>query len=447
MTITPELATFLMLGGVFVAVLTGFPFALGIGTMGLVIGSLIFGFPSTLELYYGRIFAQLTNYTLLAVPLFAFMGNMLERSGITENLFEALYVWLGRLRGGLAIATILIGTILAACVGVIAASVTTLSLLALSPMITRGYDKPLACGTVCAGGTLGILIPPSIMLVVYGPAAGVSVGRLFFGAFMPGFLLSFLYCAYIIIYCLIKKDAGPAVPPKEIQGIPLSRKLSMLFVSLLPPVILIVAVLGSIFFGIAAPTEAAAVGAFAATVLAVFYRKFSWDVLKGAAVDTIRLSGMVYLILAMATAYVGVFLRAGCGDVVGNIILATPGGRWGAFAVIMVIAFFLGMFIDWIGIVLLFVPIVTPLAVKMGFNPIWFALMICINLQMSFLTPPFAYAIFFLKGTAPKELGIETMDIIRGVIPFIILIVICLALCIAFPQIILWLPSKMAAIG
>jgi len=444
MTLTPEVTTILMLGGVFVAVLTGFPFALGIGTMGLFIGSLVFGVPSTLELYYGRIFAQLTNYTLLAVPLFAFMGNMLERSGITEGLFDALYVWLGKLRGGLAVATILIGTILAACVGVIAASVTTLALLALAPMITRGYDKALATGAVCAGGTLGILIPPSIMLVVYGPAAGVSVGRLFFGAFFPGFLLSALYCGYIIIYCLVNKKAGPPVPEEEVKGIPISKKLFMLFFSLLPPLILILAVLGSIFFGIAAPTEAAAVGAFAATVLAIIYRKFSWDILKGVAIDTIRLSGMVYLIIAMATAFVGVFLRAGCGDVVGNIIMGAPGGRWGAFLIIMVVAFFLGMFIDWIGIVLLLVPIVTPIAVNLGFDPIWFAMMICVNLQMSFLTPPFAYAIFFVKGSAPPELGIETTDIIRGVIPFVILIMVSLLLCVFFPQIILWLPSRMA---
>jgi len=444
MTLTPEVTTILMLGGVFVAVLTGFPFALGIGTMGLFIGSLVFGVPSTLELYYGRIFAQLTNYTLLAVPLFAFMGNMLERSGITEGLFDALYVWLGKLRGGLAVATILIGTILAACVGVIAASVTTLALLALAPMVTRGYDKALATGAVCAGGTLGILIPPSIMLVVYGPAAGVSVGRLFFGAFFPGFLLSALYCGYIIIYCLVNKKAGPPVPEEEVKGIPISKKLFMLFFSLLPPLILILAVLGSIFFGIAAPTEAAAVGAFAATVLAIIYRKFSWDILKGVAIDTIRLSGMVYLIIAMATAFVGVFLRAGCGDVVGNIIMGAPGGRWGAFLIIMVVAFFLGMFIDWIGIVLLLVPIVTPIAVNLGFDPIWFAMMICVNLQMSFLTPPFAYAIFFVKGSAPPELGIETTDIIRGVIPFVILIMVSLLLCVFFPQIILWLPSRMA---
>jgi len=444
MTLSPEIITVLMLGGVFVAVLTGFPFALGIGTMGLFIGSLVFGLTSTVNLYYGRIFAQLTNYTMLAVPLFAFMGNMLERSGITDGLFDALYVWLGKLRGGLAIATILIGTILAACVGVIAASVTTLALLALTPMVTRGYDKALASGTVCAAGTLGILIPPSIMLVVYGPAAGISVGRLFFGAFFPGFLLSASYCIYIVIYCLINKKAGPPVPEEEIKGIPLSKKFSMLFVSLLPPLILILAVLGSIFFGIAAPTEAAAVGAFAATVLAIIYRKFSWDILKGVAIDTIRLSGMVYLIIAMATAFVGVFLRAGCGDVVGNIILGAPGGRWGAFLIIMVVTFFLGMFIDWIGIVLLLVPIVTPIAAKLGFDPIWFAMMICVNLQMSFLTPPFAYAIFFLKGTASPDLGIETTDIIRGVIPFVILIMVGLVLCVFFPQIILWLPNRMA---
>lgn len=282
------------------------------------------------------------------------------------------------------------------------------------------------------------------MLVVYGPAAGVSVGRLFFGAFFPGFLLSALYCAYIIIYCLVKKDAGPAIPESEVQGISVSKKLSMLFISLLPPVILIIAVLGSIFFGIAAPTEAAAVGAFAATVLAILYRRFSWEVLRGVAIDTVRLSGMVYLIIAMATAFVGVFLRAGCGDVVGNIILAAPGGKWGVFLIIMVVTFILGMFIDWIGIVLLLVPIVTPIAVKVGFDPVWFAIMICINLQMSFLTPPFAYSIFFLKGVAPKELKIETTDIIRGVIPFVLLIMLGLVLCVVFPDIILWLPGLMS---
>ncbi|MBC7332001.1 MAG: TRAP transporter large permease subunit [Synergistetes bacterium] len=443
MNLTPEIVTVLMFSGVFLSVLTGFPFALGIGTMGFAIGTLVFGLPSTMELYYSRIFAQITNYTLLAVPLFVFMGNMLERSGITEKLFETLYILLGRLRGGLAIATVLMGTILAACVGVIAASVTALALLALGPMVKRGYDKALASGTVCAAGTLGILIPPSIMLVVYGPAAGVSVGKLFFGAFFPGFLLSLLYCAYILIYCLINKKAGPAVPPEEIAGISFSTKMKMLSVSLLPPLILILAVLGSIFFGIAAPTEAAAVGAFAATILAIVYRRFSWEVLKSVAIDTVRLSGMVFLILAMASAFVGVFLRAGCGEVVANVIMKSPGGKWGAFIVIMAILFFLGMFIDWLGIVLLLVPIVTPIATKLGFDPIWFAMMVCINLQMSFLTPPFAYAIFFLKGTAPPELGIETGHIIRGVIPFIILIMVGLALCIAFPQIILWLPSKM----
>lgn len=443
MTISPEMATVLMFGGVFLAVITGFPFALGIGTVGFFMGWLLFGLDVTLELYYSRVFDQLINYTLLAVPLFVFMGNMLEKSGITESLFEALYVILGRVRGGLAVATILMGTVLAACVGVIAASVTALALLALGPMVKRGYDKPLACGTVCAGGTLGILIPPSIMLVVYGPAAGLSVGKLFFGAFFPGFLLSALYCIYILIYCKLRPEAGPAIPPEEVRGISTATKVRMLLVSLVPPILIILSVLGTIFFGIAAPTEAAAMGCLATTLLAIAYRRFSFKALMEVAIDTVRLSGMVFLILVMASAFVGVFLRAGCGDVLGNLILSAPVGKWGIFLIIMLMVFFLGMFIDWLGIVLLLVPIVTPIAAKLGFDPIWFAMMICVNLQMSFLTPPFAYAIFFLKGTAPAELNISTEDIIKGVIPFIALIALGLVLCTVFPQIITWLPGKM----
>ncbi len=443
MTLTPEIITLFMIIGLFVAVLTGFPLAIALGAVGLIVGGLVFGGSTVVQLYYGCIFGQLTNYTLLAVPLFVFMGNMLERSGITEGLFDALYIWLGKLRGGLAVAAILIGTILAACVGVIAASVTTLALLAMRPMITRGYNKALASGTVCAAGTLGILIPPSVMLVVYGPAANLSVGKLFFGAFMPGFLLSALYCAYIIIYCLINKEAGPPVPEEEVKSIPISKKLSMLFVSLLPPLILILSVLGTIFFGIAPPTEAAAVGAFAATVLAIIYRKFSWDVLKGVAIDTIRTSGMILLIIAMASSFVAVFLRSGCGEVVASIILRAPGGRWGAFLIIMIITFILGTFMDWVGIILLLVPICRDIVIHLGFDPIWFALMICINMQMLFLTPPYAPAIFFFKAAVPPELGVDIMDMIRGVIPFVIIIMVALVLCAVFPQIILWLPSRM----
>ncbi|MCK4222468.1 MAG: TRAP transporter large permease subunit [Dehalococcoidia bacterium] len=441
---SPEVVTILMFAGVFIGVLLGYPLAIVVGAVGLIVGILLFGGAIVTELYYGRIFKQLTNYVLLAVPLFIFMGTMLERSRVADALYDALYLWFGGFRGGLAVTTILIGTVMAACVGVIAASTTMLALIALPSMVKRGYNKALASGSVCAGGTLGILIPPSIMLVVYGPMSGLSVGKLFFAAFMPGFVLSGLYCGYVIVACLLRPQMGPPVPVEE-RRVPFLQKTRMLLVSLVPPLALILAVLGSIFLGIAAPTEASAVGAFAATILAIAYRRFSFRILKETAFDTARLSAMVLLIASLSFAFVGVFIRAGCGEVVANAILSAPGGRWGAFVVIMFICFVLGMFIDWIGIVFIMVPIITPIVAVLGFDPLWFGMMICINLQMSFLTPPFAYAIFFVKGTAPPELGITTADIIRGVIPFVILIMVGIALCIFFPDIILWLPGKMLA--
>ena len=441
---SPELVTILMFAGILVGVLVGYPLAIVVGAVGLIVGVLLFGGEVLAELYYGRIFKTLTNYVLLAVPLFIFMGTMLERSRVADALYDALYLWFGGFRGGLAITTVLIGTVMAACVGVIAASTTMLALIALPSMVNRGYDRALASGSVCAGGTLGILIPPSIMLVVYGPMSGLSVGKLFFAAFIPGFVLSGLYCAYIIVACLLRPQLGPPVPAED-RNVPFFQKTKLLLVSLVPPMALILAVLGSIFFGIAAPTEASAVGAFAATVLAIAYRKFSFKILKETAFATVRMSAMVLLIASLSFAFVGVFIRAGCGEVVANVILSSPGGRWGAFIVVMFICFILGMFIDWIGIVFIMVPIITPIVPALGFDPLWFGMMICVNLQMSFLTPPFAYAIFFVKGTAPPELGISTADIIRGVIPFVILIMVGIALCIFFPQIILWLPGRMVA--
>jgi tripartite ATP-independent transporter DctM subunit len=439
---SPELVTVLLLGGVMVGVLLGYPLAISVGAVGVVVGFLLFGGNIVAELYYNRVFNQLTNYILLAVPFFVFMGTMMEKSGVAEGLYDALYLWFGGLRGGLAVTTVLIGTLMAACVGVIAASTTMLALIGLPAMMKRGYDKSLATGVVCAGGTLGILIPPSIMLVVYGPMANLSVGKLFFGAFIPGFLLAGLYCVFVIVYCIIRPNAGPPVGIEE-RRVPLGKKTAMLLKSLVPPLAIILAVLGSIFFGIAAPTEAAGVGALASVLLALAYRKLTVRALMDTAFETIKLSGMILLIASLASAFVGVFIRAHCGAVIEEFLLAAPGGVWGSFALVMFLCFILGMFIDWIGIVFIMVPIITPIAVAAGFDPLWFGMMICINLQMSFLTPPFAYAIFFVKAAAPPELGIETHHIIKGVIPFITMIVIGLALCIAFPQIITWLPNQM----
>ena len=440
--INPEVVAVLMLGGIFVGVLLGYPLALSVGGVGIVMAILLFGPKIAGELYYGRFYSGLENYVLLAVPSFIFMGTMLEHSGVAEGMYDALYLSFGGLKGGLAITTILIGTVVAACVGIIGASVTMLALIALPAMINRGYDRSLAAGCVAGGGSLGILIPPSVMLVVYGPMANLSVGKLFFGAFIPGFLLSGLYMAYILIRCAIQPNLAPSVPASE-RNVPASIKLWKLAKSMLPPVILILAVLGSIFFGIAAPTEAAGVGALAATLLAVGYRKLDWHVLKGTAMSTVRTSGMVLLIGAMAFAFVGVFMRANCDEVVTNALLAAPGGKWGAFGIVMLICFMLGFLIDWLGIIFIMVPIVTPIAAAVGFDPLWFAMMICVNLQMSFMTPPFAYALFYIKGAADPKLGLTTANIITGMVPYVFIIMLALALCIAFPQIILWLPGKM----
>jgi tripartite ATP-independent transporter DctM subunit len=367
---------------------------------------------------------------------------MLGYSGITERMFSALYLWLSGFRGGLAITTILLGTILAACVGIIGASVTALAIIALPAMVKRGYSKSFASGAVCAGGTLGILIPPSIMLVVYGPMAALSVGKLFFGAFCPGFMLSAMYCTYVAIHSFLKPHIAPAVPMEE-RAVPWLKKTTDLVTSMAPPAVLILAVLGSIFAGVAAPTEAAAVGALAATLMAVAYRRFSFKVLKDTATETVKVTGMVLLIGATAFAFVGIFIRAGGGDIVEELILGAPGGKWGAFAIIMFIVFLLGYFIDWLGILFIVVPIITPVGEALGFDKLWFAMMICVNLQTSFLTPPFAYAIFYLRGAADPSLGVETGHIIRGVIPYVLIILVGLGLLIAFPQIILWLPGQM----
>lgn len=441
--ISREVLTLLMLGGFFVGVLSGFPLALVIGTVGLAAGILRFGPVTTMELLYSRAAdGALFNYILIAVPLFIFMGLMLERSGIAEKLFDALYTWLGGLRGGLAVIVIMMGTIIAATVGVIAASVTMLAIVSLRPMISRGYSKSLATGAVCAGGCLGILIPPSIMLVIYGPMAQISVGKLFFAAFVPGFILSGMYMTYILLYSFLKPDVAPAVPPEERQASFLNKTWKLLS-ALVPPVILILSVLGVIFFGIASPTEASAIGALSATLLTILYRRFNLKVLLDVATEGFRSVGFIFLIVVMAFGFVGIFIAAGCDRVISSVILSVPGGKWGIFAVVMFICFIMGFFIDWIGIVFILVPIITPIAKTLGFDPIWFAMMICVNLQMSFMTPPFAWAIFFLRGQAPADLGITLTDIIKGVIPYVIMIMICLGLMVAFPQIILWLPNQM----
>ncbi|MCK4723295.1 MAG: TRAP transporter large permease subunit, partial [Dehalococcoidia bacterium] len=316
--LSPEVITVLMMGGIFFGVLTGFPLGLVVGSIGLLVGYGLLG-DAVFEILYGRLYSLAQNYPLLAVPLFTFMGVMLQRSGIAEGLYDALHLWFGGLRGGLAVTTVIFGTILAACLGVITASVTMLTLIALTPMIKRGYDKALGTGAVCAGGTLGILIPPSVMLVIYGPMAMVSVGKLFMAAIFPGLILSFLYCAYILVQCYLHPEKGPAVPIEERQ-VSFALKTKKLIIGLFPPMVLILSVMGSIFAGIAPPTEAASVGAVFAVILAIAYRKFSWGLIKHTALETMRVSAFVLLIGCLSFAFVGIFISAGCGEVVANVI-------------------------------------------------------------------------------------------------------------------------------
>ncbi len=439
--LSPEMVTAIMIGGVFIGVLTGFPLAFIVGGLALFVGFFVFG-AQVIDVIYVRIYGIMTNYIIIAVPLFVFMGVMLERSGIAERLYDALYLWLGGFRGGLAIVTVLMGTVIAATVGIIAASITMLALAVLPSMLKRGYSKSLATGAVTAGGCLGILIPPSIMLVLYGPMAGISVGQLFFGAFLPGFTLSGLYVIYIAIRSYLQPQIAPAVPIED-RKVPFMKKTMMLITSIVPVAILILSVLGVIFFGIAPPTEAAGVGAFMATILTIAYGRFSFTTLKEASLITMRACGFIFMIVTMAVAFSAIFLGGGGREVMSNIILSAPGGKWGVFAVVMLIIFLMGMFIEWIAIVYIMVPIITPIALAAGFDILWFSIMICVNLQMAFMTPPFASGIFICRGACTPELGVSMGDIVKGVLPHVALIILGLTIFTIFPQIITWLPSQM----
>jgi tripartite ATP-independent transporter DctM subunit len=438
---SPEQVVIIMFTVTFIGILSGYPLAVVLGGVAMFVGLIEMG-PMVFIQGMGRIFAQATSYVFLAVPLFIFMGVIVEKSGAAERLFAGLHLAFGKYRGGLAIGAIVMGTIMAATVGVIAASIIMIGLLAIPPMLRRNYDKKLTTGSVLAGGCLGILIPPSVQLVIYGPMAQISVGKLFMGAFGPGLLLSTVYIAYVSILCLLKPQLAPVVSEEE-QQIPVIKKLSIIISSIVPPIFLILAVLGSIFLGIASPTEAAAVGCVAALILAVAYKRANMAMLKDGVLHTLTITCMVYLTAFGAQIFVGVFLKLGGGEVISNMIMAVPGGKWGVFTLIMFIIFLLGFMMSWVGIVLVMVPLITPIAASLGFDPVWFALMVCVNLQMSYMTPPMAPAIFYLQGILRPEWGISTMDIIRGVIPFIIMVMITLVLCIIFPQIITWLPSVM----
>lgn len=433
-----ELIVVLIFIALVIALFMGHPLAFVLGGLAIIMGWTLWG-PECLPFFAGRIFGAMNNYILVAVPLFIFMATFLERSGIAEGLFSGLRYLMGPLKGGVGMAVILVCTIFAACTGIIGASIVAMGLLAAPQMMRHGYQKELTYGTIAAGGSLGILIPPSIMLVIMGDQATLSVGKLFAAAIFPGLLLSALYLIYVAVRCGMHPELGPALSLEERKAVPVKKRLTMSLTSLVPPMVLILGVLGSIFVGVATPTEAAGVGAFLACVMTIAYRRFSWKTFASAVNQTAVTTCMVMIILAVAGCFTGAFLGIGGGQVVTNFVTGLGVGRWGVFALMMLIIIVLGMFLDWVGIVLICFPIFLPLAAQLGFDRLWFVMMIAINLQASFLTPPFGYALFYLKGIAPE--GVTLMHIYRGVIPFIILMVIGLAVAVVFPPLTLWLPS------
>lgn len=426
--------TLLMFGSLLVLLMAGLPLAFVTGGLACVF-LFVLNDAQMLNMVPSRIFPLMTDYQLSAIPLFIFMAAMLERAGLIGEMFEVIYKLLGGLRGGLASATIFASTLLAAMVGIIGAAVVTMGIIALPAMLRRKYDTKIAMGAIMAGGTLGILIPPSILAIIYAVVAEQSVGELFIGSVFPGLMLSSMYIGYVSLRCWINPALGPAIPIDERLS---AREKLKLAGSMMAPIILIVTVLGVIFTGVATPVEAAGIGTFGSFVVAALHRRLDWITVQEACVTTIKATAMVLWIMFGATVFVGLYVFQGGQEFVTGALEATGLGRWGILILMQIILVILGMFLDWVGILLLCVPIFVPIIKTLGFDPLWFGVLYLVNMQMSFLSPPFGYALFYLRGVAPPE--IPMVDIFKAALPFLGIQVIALALCMVFPEIVTWLP-------
>ena len=428
----------IMFVSVFALLLLGYPVAFSIGGVSLIFGLIGFG-PEFFQLLPLRIWGRMTNFTLLAVPLFVYMGVMLERSGLAEELLETMGLVFARIRGGLAISVVIVGALLGASTGIVGATVVTMGLLSLPTMLKQNYSKSLATGTVAASGTLGQIIPPSIVLVLLGDIMNVPIGDLFVGALIPGLILVVLYVIYIFIVATIKPESAPPIPQEVLDGISKADMRKRVMKALVPPLFLIVAVLGSIFAGIASPTEAAAVGAVGASILTAMHGKFNLKTLMEVMKGTTHITCMVFIILVGATT-LGLVFRGLDGDaLIRELILGLPFGKWGILSIVMGIIFIAGFFLDFIEITFIHVPVLAPIMLHLGVDPLWLAVLIAVNLQTSFLTPPFGFSLFYLKGVAPAE--VRTIDIYKGIIPFVIIQIIGLLIICVFPEAITWLPK------
>ena len=424
--------------GMFVLLLMGLPMAFVTGSMAVLVCLMLWG-PASLEVVLNIVLGFMKNYVFIAGPMFILMANVLEKSGVVEDLFRAVRVWFGPVGGGLAITSIIVGTIMAAMSGIIGAAVVSLSLIALPVMLRHGYNKQIACGSIMAGGGLGTLIPPSIVFVVYGLVSGASVGQLFMGGVFPGLMLSACYSTYVLIRCLVSPKLGPPAPLEERQ-ITFLQRLT-LGKGLILPGLLIIMVLGSIYGGYATPTEAGAVGSIGAFLCAIAHRKFNLRLIKESLYQTLEASCMMAWLAFGSLSLVSVYGLAGGTEFIKRIMMAMPVSPLAIIIMMMLIIIVLGMIIDWLGILFLTIPLFIPIVEALGFDPVWFGVLFVMNIQMAYLSPPFGQGMFYVKGVAPPE--VTMMDIVKSVWPFLGIQFVCLMIVVFNPQIALWLPGQM----
>ncbi len=434
---TVEYLALWMFVALFALILLGFPIAFC-----LISVALVFGYIRYEDIYIyqllGRVESISTNFVLAAVPLFVFMGSILERSGIAERLFDAFRLWTRNLPGGVAIATILMCVMFAASSGVVGATEAVVGLLAIPAMLKYGYDKKLISGVICSGGSLGTIIPPSVVLIILGPMANVSIGRLFAAAMIPGLLLAGLYIAYVLLLALLRPSAVPRASEDEPQ-LPFKEKVIVTAKALVPPVLLVFCVLGSILFGVASPTEAAAVGGAGGLILSLIYGSITWRALGQAIMQTLRITTMIMFILMGGMMFTSVFFSWGGMGIITSFVSALDLSPWALLIVVLLLAFLLGFFLEWISILLIFIPIFTPILAHVGFEPIWFCMLFLLIIQTSYLTPPMAPAIFYLRGISPPEMTLSHMY--WGMVPFLLIQGLMIVLIMVFPQLVMWLPE------
>lgn len=432
----PGWLTVILFGSLVFLLMLGLPLVFALGGVATLFTIFIWG-PDALGVLSNRTYMVMDMFMLVAVPMFIFMGAMLQRCGIAEDLYYMMYHWMGGLRGGLAAGTVLICTLFAAMVGISGAATTSMGLLALPSMLKRRYNKDIAIGCISAGGALGVLIPPSVLMIVLALFARLSIGKLFIGGVFPGLLFSGMFVSYILIRSYLQKELAPGVPSEE--RLPTRQKI-MLMPSLLLPIILIFSVMGSIFFGVATPSEASAIGAFGSIISAVIKRRLTWRNFTEAVFVCLRLSAMVIWIVFAASVFTALYAVTGAADLIGKMLLEVGGG-WSSIIVMQVIWFIMGCFFDPTGIVILTTPIFFPVVVQLGFDPLWFGVLFVINMEMGYLTPPFGFNLFYMKAVVPP--GITMMDIYRSIVPFVALQAVGLIICMIFPSIITWLPNLM----